>query len=206
MLHRPDHRFCLTLAMLLVSACAVAKDREEGSGRRFSVERPGSGVRGFDGPRRGRGSRGEVEATDKDRAWAREVMDRQDEDRSGYLSKSEVRRWSRMAPFDSNADERISLDELAAYSRGKPLPKRSPIAAGGDRETDGRRSQRLWTATDKLPEGLPSWFTDRDKNGDGQVAMHEYGRRWDASSLRRFAGIDSNDDGLITPDEALVAR
>ncbi|MEQ8846289.1 hypothetical protein [Botrimarina sp.] len=75
-----------------------------------------------------------------------------------------------------------------------------------EKANDGRRSQRLSTPRERLPEGLPSWFTDRDRNGDGQVAMHEYERRWDDGAARRFARLDPNGDGLITAEEARAER
>jgi Ca2+-binding EF-hand superfamily protein len=52
-----------------------------------------------------------------------------------------------------------------------------------------------------LPEGLPSWFEDLDKDGDGQLSVREWreGRR----KLDEFRQIDVNDDGTITADELL---
>ncbi|MEM1304305.1 MAG: hypothetical protein AAGG46_05390 [Planctomycetota bacterium] len=53
-----------------------------------------------------------------------------------------------------------------------------------------------------MPSGLPSWFRQRDENGDGQVAMHEYADKWSASRVRDFQRYDQNGDGLVTADEA----
>jgi EF hand len=52
-----------------------------------------------------------------------------------------------------------------------------------------------------LPKGLPSWFEQRDRDGDGQVGLYEWRQSGDA--LDEFLRIDSNNDGLVTAEEAL---
>jgi hypothetical protein len=78
-------------------------------------------------------------------------------------------------------------------------------SAGGSsarsKETDKRRSYRFAPPSERLPTGLPSWFKSRDKNGDGQVAMSEYGRTWSSRLVDEFRRYDTNDDGIITPKE-----
>lgn len=203
----PARRIVASLGVLLATLLNAAPIlAAEDSGRGFSTDRQASGVRGFDRPGGRSAGKTDREITDKNREWARAVLKRQDDDGDGYLVRSETRRWDRLARFDHDSDNRISLEELAAYSSGKPLPKRKTREAAPAAEADGRRSQRLWTATDKLPEGLPSWFADKDADADGQVAMHEYSRRWDARAVRKFAELDQNDDGLITPAEALPQK
>jgi Ca2+-binding EF-hand superfamily protein len=49
---------------------------------------------------------------------------------------------------------------------------------------------------------VPSWFTSRDKNKDGQIAMSEYRSSWSASAVRDFQRLDVNNDGVITAKEA----
>ena len=61
---------------------------------------------------------------------------------------------------------------------------------------------RLKTAKETPQQGLPSWFTSRDKNGDGQVTMLEYAARLTESQAQEFIGRDTNGDGLITAGEA----
>jgi hypothetical protein len=77
-------------------------------------------------------------------------------------------------------------------------------AGGKDAESaksDKRRSYRFTPPRERLPTGLPSWFKSRDKNGDGQVAMNEYGRTWSSRLVDEFRRYDVNDDGIITPKE-----
>ena len=52
-----------------------------------------------------------------------------------------------------------------------------------------------------LPEGLPSWFVELDKNGDGQIALHEWVEG--GQNIGEFRRYDQNDDGLITAEEVL---
>ncbi|HQR07194.1 MAG TPA: EF-hand domain-containing protein [Gemmatales bacterium] len=50
-----------------------------------------------------------------------------------------------------------------------------------------------------LPSGLPSWFTDNDKDGDGQLTMNE----WPGDRFEEFTKYDRNGDGIITIEEAM---
>ncbi len=50
-----------------------------------------------------------------------------------------------------------------------------------------------------VPANTPSWFTDNEKDGDGQIAMHE----WPGDRLDEFKKYDRNLDGFITLEEAL---
>ncbi len=70
------------------------------------------------------------------------------------------------------------------------------------KDGDKRHSYRFTSATDRLPSGLPSWFTSKDANHDGQVQMSEYSRYWTKSIVDEFRRYDRNDDGFITAKEA----
>jgi Ca2+-binding EF-hand superfamily protein len=50
-----------------------------------------------------------------------------------------------------------------------------------------------------MPSGIPSWFTENDKDGDGQVELHE----WATDKLDEFNKNDRNGDGIITIEEAM---
>ena len=78
--------------------------------------------------------------------------------------------------------------------------------AGSAKEGDKqRRTYRFTPAAQKLPTGLPGWFTSKDANHDGQVSMSEYGKSWTERSVAEFQHIDVNNDGVITPKEASKA-
>lgn len=123
-------------------------------------------------------------------AW---LVRRYDKNRDGLLQEDE---WKRIkgepAKADRNSDGVLTYYEL--------------LVRLNEKAHDGQRSQRLTTTQESLPEDLPRWFTQRDRDGDGQVAMHEYERRWNDSVARRFAGLDPNGDGIITAEEALENR
>lgn len=67
------------------------------------------------------------------------------------------------------------------------------------------KSYRFLTAWERLPKGLPSWFTDLDTNCDGQITMCEYGteKEWTNELVAEFATHDLNNDGIVTPIECL---
>jgi hypothetical protein len=96
----------------------------------------------------------------------------------------------------SSSDSRSKTDD--------PMAKRvlTGTAGGTGKDADKRHSYRFSKATDKLPSGLPSWFTSRDTNKDGQVSMSEYSRSVSQSMVSEFRRYDTNDDGIITAKEA----
>lgn len=50
-----------------------------------------------------------------------------------------------------------------------------------------------------MPSNAPSWFTENDKDGDGQLTMNE----WPADRFEEFSKYDKNGDGIITLEEAM---
>ena len=56
-------------------------------------------------------------------------------------------------------------------------------------------------------KGLPSWWAERDIHQNGQITMAEYGagKTWTDELAADFAKYDLNNDGIITPDEAIKA-
>jgi hypothetical protein len=162
-----------------------------------------------------------VTVTEADVREAAERMRRYDRNRDGFITKNELS--SRFAgnpmDFDRNRDGKLSESELAVrYARrreGEEAAReqradnsRREEKRDGDEEPpdpfDGRRSYRN-IAEVKLPEGLPGFFTDRDANKDGQVAMSEYGSDWNDQLVAEYFKWDVNSDGVITAVEALSA-
>jgi Ca2+-binding EF-hand superfamily protein len=66
-----------------------------------------------------------------------------------------------------------------------------------------RGSGRFRTARERLPDGLPDWFRQKDLNGDGQITMAEFSREWTPEIAAEFERFDLNHDGIITAAECL---
>lgn len=66
-----------------------------------------------------------------------------------------------------------------------------------------RKSGRFLTAKERLPQGLPDWFIQKDADGDGQISMAEFASEWTPEKVREFESYDRNHDGFITASECL---
>lgn len=65
---------------------------------------------------------------------------------------------------------------------------------------------RFGSAWDRLPDGLPEWFRERDENQDGQILMVEFAKSWTDELAAEFFSFDLNQDGVITPQECLDTK
>ena len=177
----------------------------------------GGGFGGFGGGR-GRGGRGGGEGDEggsfQMRRGAESLINQYDEDGSGRLEEYE---WPNVRgnpeAWDTNKDGIVTQEEVTAYldnySGGSsnsapraPEPGESYVVEG-PKPTGGRKSERFLTATERLPKGLPDWFTRSDADADGQVQMWEYSTTWTDETVAEFAKLDFDGDGIITTAEAL---
>lgn len=169
---------------------------------------------------RSSGSSGSGES-DRYRRYAEGLLRQNDENRSGQLERDE---WSKMRgdyeKADSNRDGVITLDELTThltnYSRddesSSSSSSRGRSTEGGSRDgywgrEEGKTeagSSRFLTALERLPKGLPTWFTRNDMNQDGQVSMAEYSTIYNETTAAEFTKYDHNGDGMITAEECLA--
>lgn len=131
---------------------------------------------------------------------AREIMNRYDKTKSGTLDKDKGE-WVASLPFnavaaDKNKDGRISMAELIESLGGKKSASTGAAAV----------STKPSAAYDRLPQGVPEWFFERDKNQDGQLTMMEYanGQTWTEAIADEFRFLDKNNDGVATIDEIFV--
>jgi hypothetical protein len=152
------------------------------------------------------------------RGFAEAMIRQHDKNQNGRLERSE---WSELRSYqkeaDRNRDGVITVDEMAgridkfqrqddSQSRSSHGSSHASYPSAARRTAADRKSYRFRLPTERLPDGLPSWFTEKDADADGQVAMAEYARFWTDAQAREFTRLDLNDDGFITPKECLAAE
>ncbi|WP_235934918.1 EF-hand domain-containing protein [Candidatus Laterigemmans baculatus] len=162
-----------------------------------------------------------VRVTDADLREAEESLRRYDRNKDGFIGADEIsRRWDgNPVDFDQNRDNKLSPSELAVRvarrrvnraeeeTRRADRGRRRDEGDRGEEEVEDRFGGRLSyrPPSDAAPEGLPGWFSDKDRDGDGQVMMNEYERSWSDDKVEEFFSFDLNRDGVITAQEALRA-
>ena len=131
---------------------------------------------------------------------AQQLMSRYDRDKNGIIENS-TGEWRNLSidtnVADANRDGRITLDELRVYV-GNQL-------RGG---TSGTKVFVSYATTyQHMPEGIPAWFTDRDKDNDGQLTLFEYanGQPITEAMVGEFEWLDLNNDGIATLAECYSA-
>jgi Ca2+-binding EF-hand superfamily protein len=162
------------------------------------------------------------QADERIRGWAQGMLRQNDKNGNGKLERDE---WGGMRgdpqAIDTNHDGVITLDELTAqlvaFSKNRGGPPQDSAHSEGSHSSESdsndsstRQSVRFLSAVERLPEGLPDWFKEKDANRDGQVAMAEYSTDWSTAeraqaNVTEFSRYDLNRDGVITPDECLAA-
>ncbi len=112
---------------------------------------------------------------------AKSIVDRYDFNRNDQLEPQEMAAVGiSVAKVDYNRDGAIDSDELSQYL-----------------------FNTMEQAANARQEAIPTWFFERDSNGDQQVLMSEFTDEWDDNTLSQFASYDHNQDGMITIDEVL---
>jgi len=179
--------------------------------------------RGPDGRRGSRGRRGDRGADGLMRMWKQ-----MDTNRDGKITRDE---WRGRAEFferlDADSDGIVTEAEMQAVKarlsdRGKQGRTSSALLRHFDTDKDGRVSRTEWKLRIELfdafdvnkdgfidPEEVASrdhparrrpdpkaFFRRFDKNGDGKITRDEF------PSDRRFAEMDTNNDGVISLEEA----
>ena len=131
---------------------------------------------------------------------AQQLMNRFDRDRNGMIERA-TGEWNNNN-FDANAadtnrDGRITLDELRVYV--------------GNQLRGGKSGAKVFTSYattyEHMPDGIPAWFTDRDKDNDGQLTLFEYanGQPITEAVIAEFEWLDLNRDGIATLAECYSA-
>jgi Ca2+-binding EF-hand superfamily protein len=136
---------------------------------------------------------------------------RRDANGDGKLNQDEMPPPLRfgLAKYDRNGDGFIDMYEyreyfaarLAGNVGGKDDSGTRGIASIIIEEEELDRKPVVFRAGGQMPAGLPPWFKELDTDGDGQVALYEW--RKGGKNLDEFREWDLNDDGFITPEEAI---
>ncbi|MFM9069618.1 MAG: hypothetical protein ACKOUR_20140, partial [Planctomycetota bacterium] len=146
-------------------------------------------------------------------ANARSITRETDANNDGVITLEEL--VAKRANFGKENSSRSSTASSGAAGSGRPGEAPAGGSGWGGRSRDPAQAgkngpekmvgYRQRTALEKLPKGLPDWFTRNDANEDGQVTMAEFATGWTEAKATEFAGFDLNRDGVVTPSECLKA-
>ncbi|MEM9826352.1 MAG: proprotein convertase P-domain-containing protein [Planctomycetota bacterium] len=115
---------------------------------------------------------------------ARSILDRYDRNRNDQLEANEMAAVGiPIADVDFDRSSGVERDELASYLFAK-----------------------MEAAANEDEASIPTWFFERDSDGDQQIVMGEFSDDWDAETLEEFERFDANGDGIITRDEVLQSK
>lgn len=115
---------------------------------------------------------------------ARDVVERYDFNRNGILDPQEMANVGiAISSVDYNRNGTVDDDELGRYL-----------------------SEALEQQASLLQEAIPTWFFEKDSDGDKQVLMSEFAQEWDQAAIAEFTSYDNNQDGIITINEVLTSQ
>jgi hypothetical protein len=167
--------------------------------------------------------------------YATRVVAKYDANANGWLEQDEWRLMGgKPQSADGNGDRLITVEEFAQYvanySQRRRIRLRSPgpeiqfvfplLQSHHDavslRQQDAAPDEppvtrqppkpRFHVAPSQLPEGLPKWFVDRDRDGDGQLSLHEFTAQTPRADTSLFQRADANGDGLLTARECMRTK
>ncbi|MBI1365795.1 MAG: hypothetical protein GC153_07520 [Alphaproteobacteria bacterium] len=108
----------------------------------------------------------------------------------GQGPRDKESRWERL---DANGDGKITLDELDARQKA--------FLAEADANGDGVLTKDELKAVHDKRRAERAALMMGDANGDGKVTREEF----EAREAARFAKLDTNKDGVLSPDELAAA-
>lgn len=132
-----------------------------------------------------------------------------DRDGNGLITKEELAAqladYSKGRSSGSTSGSSGSGSSTSGSSYGSRSSSSGSSASGGTKSLSKGtvKTYRFLAPAERLPSGLPDWFTRNDGNGDGQISMAEFSTSWDDQRAAEFTRWDRNGDGLVTPKEAI---
>jgi hypothetical protein len=136
-----------------------------------------------------------------------------DRNGDGFLNQDEMPDELKveLSKWDTNRDNLIDLDEYKYYygaqrERRREDRNQQNIPTTIVKEDDDLDARPVMLRVGKLhaAKELPNWFVTLDTDKDGQVALWEWRRA--GKNLDEFREWDRNDDGYITPEEAIYRQ
>lgn len=108
--------------------------------------------------------------------------------------------------YDFNRNDQLDPKEMASV--GISIAKVDYDRNGAVDENEFARylNEELEREANASQEAIPTWFFERDGDGDKQVLMSEFTEQWDEAKIEEFASFDHNRDGMITIDEVLTTQ
>ena len=169
-----------------------SQSRRRGRSGRFRGDENSDSTSG-DRPRRGRFGDGGDDPAERTQQFTQRILDRYDRNSDGVLASDEAPEWlsQSTAQLDANQDGILDAEELGSRFRQR----------WGSRESSPSQDSAT-AAQSGLPVGLPAWFQETDQNHDSQIGFYE----WERSRAAEFLEMDANNDGFLTPEEALAAN
>lgn len=162
---------------------------------------------------------------DRYRRYADDLISKYDQDKDGNLSKDEMSEMKqRPVNGDLDGNGLISAGELTEAiangnmntepGRGSGENSKPSGSSGSSRSptrsenSDSNESPRSEAGSRNSTSRSSSTFSFNasDKNGDGQVQMHEFATDWTDEKLDQFREYDRNRDGVITNAEYRARR
>jgi Ca2+-binding EF-hand superfamily protein len=132
---------------------------------------------------------------------------RQDLNGDGFLNPDEMqgrlrREWQM---WDTNKDGKIDLTEFKAYYASQVQRRQQQQFGGGGQATavveEEEKKPPVYRAG-KLPQGIPAWFAQYDKDNDGQIGLYEW--KSTGRPIDEFLAMDKNQDGFLTINEVMA--
>ena len=99
---------------------------------------------------------------------------------------------------EMNRSEEPSDGDFRRDRRREDRDNSSSSSSSKD-SSSGKNAKKEKKPKPRVTKDLPDEYREKDKNGDGQIALHE----WERSAFAKFFELDRNGDGFLTPVELL---